>query len=136
MVLDLDVASPLRTQEDLEMGLSQISKDPDALNLFSVSPSARSPYYTMVEEGEQGYFNLIKPPDTPILARQSAPVTYDMNGSFYFYRDTFFQEQCPSAITERSLVYVMPHICFDFDESSDFAYFEYLLSQDALGFPV
>jgi len=136
MVLDLDVASPMRTQEDLEKGYAQIQHDEHALNLFSVSPSARSPYYTMVEEGGQGYFNLVKPPDSPIFARQNAPLTYDMNGSFYFYRDTFFQEQCQSALTPRSLVYVIPHICFDFDEAVDFDFFEYMLNNDALGFSV
>ena len=136
MVLDLDVASPMRTQEDLEKGYAQIQADARALNLFSVSPSSRSPYYTMVEEGGEGYFNLVKPPDTPILARQNAPITYDMNGSFYFYRNTFFQEQCPSALTARSLVYIMPHICFDFDQPVDFDFFEYMLNNDALGFLV
>jgi len=52
---------------------------------------------------------------------------YDLNASFYFYKKVFFEQGLNFAITERSLIYEMKHICFDLDEVEDFDYMEYLL---------
>lgn len=133
-LLDLDVTSPLRTVDDLENGLEILKRDPQALNLFSVSPAHRSPYFNMVERGEDGYFHLCKQPTATLLARQSAPKVYDMNASFYFYRRSFFDTDRLSAVSERSLLYEMPHQCFDLDAPDDFSYMEYLLTQKKLDF--
>lgn len=133
-LLDLDVTSPLRTVADLEQGFALLEKDPQALNLFSVSPAQRSPYFNMVEQGADGYMHLCKKPEAAILSRQNAPKVYDMNASFYFYRRAFFDRDRQSAISERSLVYEMPHRCFDLDTPEDFAFMEFLLSQNQLGF--
>ena len=39
-----------------------------------------------------------------------------------------------SAITEKSLIYEMNHICFDLDHPVDFLFMEYLLKNDKLDF--
>jgi CMP-N-acetylneuraminic acid synthetase len=41
-----------------------------------------------------------------------------------------------TAITPKSLVYVMPHPCFDLDEPLDFEMMDYLLKNKKLGFDV
>ncbi|MDO8468835.1 MAG: acylneuraminate cytidylyltransferase family protein [Candidatus Peribacter sp.] len=133
-LLDLDVTSPLRTVADLEQGFALLERDEAALNLFSVSPARRSPYFNMVERGEDGYVHLCKQPAATLLARQSAPKVYDMNASFYFYRRAFFDSAPQSAVSERSLIYEMPHLCFDLDAPEDFAFLEFLLAQNQLGF--
>lgn len=133
-LLDLDITSPLRTIEDLERGFQRLQQDPKALNLFSVSPARRNPYFNMVEEGKDGYVHLSKKPEGALLCRQNAPKVYDMNASFYFYRRTFFEDSPSGVVTERSLCYVMPHECFDLDDPEDFAYLEYLISQKRLDF--
>ena len=133
-LLDLDVTSPLRTQEDLHAGLALLEADPNALNLFSVNDAYRSPYYNMVEPGDDGYVHLSKKPDNPILSRQTSPKVYHLNASFYFFRRAFFDEGHTTPITDRSLVYVMPHKCFDLDDELDFDFLEFLLSNDKLDF--
>ena len=127
-VLDLDVTSPLRTVEDLDRGLRMLEDDPDALNLFSVSPAARNPYFNMVEQKENGYYGTVKPLGD-VLSRQAAPKVYDLNASFYFYRRAFFDAGLQGAITDRSLVYEMPHICFDLDHPIDFEFLSFLVAQ-------
>jgi len=133
-LLDLDVTSPLRTVEDLEQGFALLERDEAAFNLFSVSLARRSPYFNMVERGEDGYFHLCKQPAATLLARQNAPKVYDMNASFYFYRRAFFDSERQGAISERSLVYEMPHRCFDLDTPKDLAFLEFLIVQNQLGF--
>ena len=130
ILLDLDVTSPLRTQKDLNEGLEKLLENKDALNLFSVSKPHKNPYFNVVEDAGDGYCKLVRPSDT--LSRQTAPQVYDMNASFYFYRRVFFEHGCKSAITQKSLYYLMDHICFDLDEPFDFNIMEYLLKNNKL----
>ena len=132
-LIDLDCTSPLRTVEDVLAGLRMLEADPEALDLFSVNPAARNPYFNMVERKESGYFDLVKDGST-FTTRQSAPAVYDMNGSFYIYRRRFFELGLRDPNTPLSLVYVMPHRCFDLDEPADFDYMSFLLEQGRLGF--
>lgn len=133
-ILDLDVTSPLRTLEDLEKAFEMISNS-DAVTLFSVNPAARNPYFNMVEEKENGFYSLVKTnPDGGFLTRQSVPRVYDLNASFYWYKRVFFDSEFKSPITDKSIVYVMPHLCFDLDHPMDFTFMEFLLNNGKLDF--
>lgn len=132
-VLDLDCTSPLRTLQDVLEGFKLLEADPKALDLFSVSPAGRNPYFNMVEEKPGGYYDLVCD-DSAYTSRQSAPKVYDMNASYYIYRRKFFEEGRRDPNTPLSLVYVMPHRCFDLDEPADFDYMEYLLEKGKLDF--
>ena len=132
-ILDLDVTSPLRTVEDLENAFKMILEKEEALNIFSVSPPNRNPYFNMIEPTENGYCKLVKE-GLIIKSRQTAPVVYDMNASFYFYRREFFHQGWQTALTPKSMYYVVPHICFDLDHPSDFTVMEVLLKENLLDF--
>jgi CMP-N,N'-diacetyllegionaminic acid synthase len=132
-VLDLDVTSPLRTVDDLSNAFELIKKDEGALNLFSVNNASRNPYFNMVEIKENGYYGLVKSSES-FLTRQAAPKVYDLNASFYFYKRGFFYQQLKSAITTKSLIYEMPHICFDLDHPIDFEFMQFLIEKKKLGF--
>lgn len=133
-ILDLDVTSPLRTLDDLLLAFDLIKNNDPALNLFSVSKADRSPYFNMVEKKENGYYTLVKKSKTHVLTRQSAPNVFSMNASFYFYKRAFFDADLKSAITDFSLIYEMPHICFDLDEPIDFEFISYLILNNKLTF--
>lgn len=133
-VLDLDITSPLRTFNDLDESFAILKADKQALNLFSVNPAGRNPYFNMVEQKPNGYYGLVKKGD--FLTRQMAPLVYEMNASFYFYRREFFTSGCRSAITEKSLIYTMPHTCFDLDHMIDFEFMEYLMVNNKLTFQI
>jgi CMP-N-acetylneuraminic acid synthetase len=134
-VLDLDLTSPMRTLQDLKDGFELISSDPKALSLFSVNPSARNPYFNMVEQKENNYYHLVSQRGD-ILSRQSAPRVYDLNASFYFYRRELFEKNFKTVITPKSLIYEMPHECFDLDHPIDFEFLEFLLSNRKLSFEI
>ncbi len=133
-VLDLDVTSPLRNLNDIENSFYLI-KSSTANTLFSVNSAARNPYFNMVEEKENGFYSLVKTnSDGSFLTRQSAPKVFELNASFYWYRRNFFDLGFNSPITDKSLIYIMPHICFDLDHPIDFNFMEYLLEQKKLDF--
>lgn len=133
-ILDLDVTSPLRNLHDLIEAFEIIQKNDKAVNLFSVSPANRNPYFNMVEQKENGFFAQVKQPEGFILTRQSAPKVYDLNASFYFYKRAFFELGYKGAITERSLIYEVPHSCFDLDHPIDFEIISFLLEHNKLDF--
>lgn len=130
-ILDLDVTSPLRNMEDLDAAFQMILQDAQGLNLLSVNHANRNPYFNMVELQPNGYYGLIK--KGHFLTRQSAPPLYDLNASFYFYKRAFFNEKTP-VINEHTMIYVMPHACFDLDHPIDFEFMEYLMMNNKLDF--
>lgn len=124
-VIDLDVTSPIRTLEDIRNCVRMIEENKDALTIFSVNPCARNPYFNQVEESKDGYCHVVLA--GRYTSRQSAPKVYDMNGSIYVYRREALDCEDPRAVTPRSIVYVMDHICFDLDEPADYDYLSYLI---------
>lgn len=133
-VLDLDVTSPLRTLDDLKEAFKKIQADENAVNLFSVSESGRNPYFNQVEQKVNGYYAQVKALDSTVLSRQAAPEVYDLNASFYFYKRCFFDLGYKGAITDRSLIYLMKHVCFDLDHPIDFEMLSFLLENNKLDF--
>lgn len=131
-VIDLDVTSPLRTSEDLLNSIEILFNNEKALNLFSVSPANRNPYFNMVEEKGDGFVGLCKKGE--FLTRQSAPKVYDMNASYYIFKKNFFDEKHATVITDKSLVYEVPHLCFDLDHQIDFEFMSFLLENKKLDF--
>jgi CMP-N-acetylneuraminic acid synthetase len=130
-ILDLDVTSPLRTIQDLTISFNKINSS-DAVTLFSVNTASRNPYFNMVEENSNGFFDLVKKQNGNVLSRQSAPKVYELNASFYWYKRIFFDLGFNSPITEKSIIYIMPHICFDLDNPLDFSFLEFLMLNDKL----
>jgi CMP-N-acetylneuraminic acid synthetase len=133
-VIDLDVTSPLRTLEDLKIAFEKLKNNVEAHNLFSVSPANRNPYFNMVEESENGYYATSK--KGLFLTRQAAPKVYDMNASFYIFRESYFLNDFKSSITDKSLIYEVPHLCFDLDHPVDFDFMEFLLMNKKLDFDI
>ena len=133
-ILDLDVTSPLRTIDDLLSAFNRLKNNINALNIFSVNKANRNPYFNMVEKNNKGFYSKIK--KGTFLSRQSAPEVFDMNASFYFYRRVYFEKKIKTSISDKSLIYKMPHICFDLDNPIDFDYMEFLLSRKKLNFKI
>jgi len=133
-ILDLDVTSPLRNLKDLTNAFEMFVNDNDCLTLFSVSQASRNPYFNMVEEKNNRFYAQVKEPKDQILTRQSAPKVFDMNASFYFYKRLFFDKSYVGPITDKSKIYLIPHICFDLDDIIDFEFLSFLIKNKKLDF--
>jgi CMP-N,N'-diacetyllegionaminic acid synthase len=131
-ILDLDVTSPLRTIDDLKHAFELLQNNDNALNIFSVNKANKNPYFNMVEQKEDGYFQLSKKGE--FLTRQTAKPVFELNASFYFYKRLFFESDSKKVINERSLIYEMKHICFDLDHPIDFEFMSYLIKNKKLDF--
>ncbi|MBD3637739.1 MAG: acylneuraminate cytidylyltransferase family protein [Crocinitomicaceae bacterium] len=132
-LIDLDVSSPLRSVQDVVSAMEKLESNSDALNIFSVSEARKNPYFNMVEKNKDGFYSLSKDGRT-FYTRQSAHEVFELNASFYIYKKRFFEQKCTSAITNKSLVYKMDHICFDIDNEIEMHFLEYLLKENKLNF--
>ena len=131
-ILDLDVTSPLRTIDDLKQAFELLQKSENAINIFSVNKANKNPYFNMVEQNEDGFYELSKKGE--FLTRQSAKQVFELNASFYFYKRIFFDAASKKVINNNSLIYEMKHICFDLDHPIDFEFMSYLIENNKLDF--
>jgi len=134
-ILDLDITSPLRTFNDIENAFKIFIDNVESETLFSVNAASRNPYFNMVEENASGFYTLVKGNSIGgIMTRQSAPKVFELNASFYWYKRSFFNSLAKSPITGKSIIYEMPHICFDLDHLIDFMFLDFLISNNKLDF--
>jgi CMP-N-acetylneuraminic acid synthetase len=130
IVIDLDATSPVRKIADIEGALKLFSEQRPK-TVFSVVPARKNPYFNMVETNAQGYVELVKQSGKSVLRRQDAAKVYDMNASIYVYdRDYLIDENNKSAISDRSLAWVMADdASLDIDSEQDFQFIDYLAKE-------
>jgi len=133
-ILDLDVTSPLRTIDDLKQAFDLLQKNDGALNIFSVNKANKNPYFNMVEQKEDGYYELSKKGE--FLTRQSTKLVFELNASFYFYKRLFFDSDSIRVVNNFSLIYEMKHTCFDLDHPIDFEFMSFLIENNKLDFKI
>lgn len=125
-LVDLDATSPLRTPDDIRQAVDLL--EGSALgNVITVMPARRSPYFNMVEIGEDGAVHLSKSPGKNIYRRQDAPKSYDMNASIYVWdRESLFGRE--TLFNADTRAYVMPEErSIDIDSELDFLFVEFLM---------
>lgn len=90
-LIDLDITSPLRAENDVEKAFEQKENHPDWDLVFSVCESRRNPYFNMVKTigdlDNGGYVDKVI--ESPFTARQQAPAIYDLNASIYVFERDF-----------------------------------------------
>jgi CMP-N,N'-diacetyllegionaminic acid synthase len=128
--IDLDATSPLRLVNDIVESFNQFLKDEND-NLITAMPSRRSPYFNLVEVGNDGRVNLSKKLDYSIVRRQDAPKSYDMNASIYIWkRDALLNQS--SLFSDKTGLYEMPETrSIDIDSELDFEFVEFMMRKNA-----
>lgn len=128
-LIDLDATAPLRNIDDIKNSFAQFSRD-DNDNLITAMPSRRSPYFNLVEVGNDGKVYLSKKLESAILRRQDAPKSYDMNASIYIWkRNVILNEK--TLFLDKTGLYVMPEErSIDIDTELDFEFVEFMMRKN------
>jgi CMP-N,N'-diacetyllegionaminic acid synthase len=126
VLVDLDATSPLRRPEDID-GAVRLLEERSVANLITGAIARRSPYFNLVEIGEDEVVRVSKQLDKLLVRRQDSPKCYDMNASIYVWRrDALFTD--PAVFKEDTLLYVMPEErSIDIDSELDFKFVEFLM---------
>ena len=131
-----DELNAMRDMSYQDLAFHIFEKEPETLNVFSVSKAHKNPYFNMVEQDENGYVHLCKPLNQSVYSRQSAPEVFEMNASFYIFRNEYFKLNKDSVFTKKTRPFIMDHICFDIDETLDFEFMEFLVKNQKLDFEI
>jgi CMP-N-acetylneuraminic acid synthetase len=130
VVADLQPTSPLRLPSDI-VGAVALLDDGDVDNVITGSSAKCSPYFNLVEERSDGSVGLSKPTDPPIVRRQDAPRTFDMNGSIYVWRRATLMRDV-GLFLEKTHLFEMPEErSADIDTELDFQFVEFLAERSA-----
>lgn len=125
-ICDLDSTSPLRIVSDI-VGAVDLLESKKQGNVITGAKSRRSPYFNLVEVLPDGRVGLSKTPDHPIVRRQDAPRTFDMNASIYVWtRDSLLGSK--TVLTDKTWLFEMPEDrSLDIDSIFDLELVEFLL---------
>lgn len=85
-MLDLDITSPLRTEQDIENAFARAAERPDLQIIFSVCEARRNPWFNMFKIVDDHAEMVI---NSAFTGRQQAPEVYDVNASIYVIRRDF-----------------------------------------------
>lgn len=127
LIIDLDVTAPIRWLRDLDNCLSlYVHRKPEVI--LSVVKSRKNPYFNMLEENNEGYFELCKK-KAFIPSRQQVPPVYDMNASINCFSRSFLLNKKNKAYTDskKTLVYLMEDYAIDIDTELDLKYINFLM---------
>lgn len=130
VVVDLDPTSPLRSIDDIKGAVALLESE-NVGNVVTAAPARRSPYFNLVEVGDDGVVHLSKPPASTIVRRQDSPSCFDMNASIYVWkRAALFQN--PGVFASDTRLFVMPEErSLDIDSELDFQIVNYLMTARA-----
>ena len=85
-VIDLDITSPLRTEQDIENAFAKAQEREDLQIIFSVCEARRNPWFNMFKiVGDHAEMVI----ESQFTGRQQAPEVYDVNASIYVIRRAF-----------------------------------------------
>ena len=125
VIVDLDVSSPLRNDQDITNAINKFKKE-NSNNLITVCRSRKNPYFNMVEYNKNK-LKIVKKNKKKILRRQDAPKVFDVNASIYIWKRNFLLKT-NNIISEKTSVYEMPlKRSIDIDNKDDFELVKYYL---------
>lgn len=129
VIVDLDATSPLRHVADIQ-GAVRLFEECGGGNVITGAPARRSPYFNLVELGEDGRVRLAKTAERPIVRRQDAPKCFDMNASIYVWSRSSLFDLAATVIGHDTFLYEMPEDrSFDIDSEVDFEIVEFLMKR-------
>lgn len=127
----LQTTSPLRSVDDIRRGVALWEAHRPS-NVVAVTAARVSPYYTLLEEAEDGTLRLSKELDTNVSRRQDSPQCWEINGAVYvFDRNKYVAE--PSTLYPDTMILEMPQgRSFDIDTELDWCIVESLWGRGVL----
>ena len=126
-LVDLDVTVPLKSASDIDGAITMALNDPSADVIITGYEPERNPYFNMVEIGENGFAEIVKKGDKPIVRRQDAPQVYSLTPAAYVVKKSalYDYEHWSRA---KCKIFPMPRErAVDIDTEIDFKIVEFLM---------
>ena len=122
-IIDLDATNPLRRVRFIADAF-HLAHDRNC-TVLSATPARKNPFFNQVFKPDDEY-RLVKS-GLPVLARQNAPVVYDLNASIGVFPYWQLEKGKETATEPGFVIYEMPYwAAFDIDNAVDFDIVELL----------
>lgn len=125
--LSLPATSPLRAPSDIKNCLQALDETADAV--ITVTSSARSPYFNMVSNDDDGYAHVVLG-SKHFERRQDVPLVYDISTVAYVTRPEFILTQDRLFDGRVRAVFVPKERAIDIDDEFDFKVAEAFFEND------
>ncbi len=122
-VMLLQPTSPFRNQEDFNAMIHNYSDKIDMV--VSVKEAKENPYFTLFEEGQNGYLNKSK--TSNFLRRQDCPSVFAFNGSMYLINTESLKAMQINEFTKIKKVVMPEERSIDIDTIADWVLAEFYI---------
>lgn len=126
--VSLPPTSPLRAVEDVEAAILEIFKKKAEI-CISVTPTNHSPYFNMVNIGDDGSVNLVIEPKRRIFRRQDSPKIFNITTVVYVAKPDFIL-RCNNIFAGKVTSVIVPkNRSVDIDDIYDFKLAEIIMKE-------
>lgn len=128
-LVDMDVTVPLKNTDDINGAIAMALSDSNTDVVITGYEPERNPYFNMMEQMPDGFFEIVKKGDKPIVRRQDAPLVYSLTPAAYVIKKSalYAYEHWSKA---KCKIYPIPRErAVDIDTEIDFSIVEFLMQQ-------
>jgi N-acylneuraminate cytidylyltransferase/CMP-N,N'-diacetyllegionaminic acid synthase len=128
-LVDMDVTVPLKNANDINGAIQKALDDVSVDVVITGYEPERNPYFNMMEIKPNGFAEIVKKTDKPIVRRQDAPEVYSLTPAAYVVKKSalYNYEHWSKA---KCKIYPIPRErAVDIDTEIDFKIVEFLMNQ-------
>lgn len=126
-LVDLDVTVPLKTSADIDGAIQLALGDTNTDVVITGYEPERNPYFNMMEVKENGYAEIVKTSERPIVRRQDAPVVYSLTPAAYVIKKSALYEFEHWSKAKCKIFAIPRERAVDIDTEIDFKIVEFLM---------
>lgn len=130
-LVDLDVTVPLKTATDIDGAIRLALNDKQADVVITGYEPERNPYFNMMEVKEDGFAEIVKRSDKPIVRRQDAPEVYSLTPAAYVIKRSALYNYEHWSKAKCKIHPIPRERAVDIDTEIDFKMIEFLMDYNS-----
>lgn len=127
-LVDLDVTVPLKTADDIDGAIQFALNNIEADVVITGYEPERNPYFNMMEINENGFAEIVKKSDRPIVRRQDAPKVYSLTPAAYVVKKSALYQYEHWSKAACKIHQIEREHAIDIDSEIDFKIVEFLMN--------
>ncbi len=128
-IVDMDVTVPLKNVADIDGAIQLALNDKNVDVVITGYEPERNPYFNMMEINENGYAEIVKKLDKPIVRRQDAPAVYSLTPAAYVVKKSALYEFEHWSKAKCKIFPIPRERAVDIDTEIDFKIVEFLITK-------
>ena len=128
IMVSIPTVAPLGLASDIDDCINEFEKSSTDI-VITVTTAQRSPYFNMVKQNDQGFYELINPNSVTTSRRQDAPIVFDITTVCYVASSAFVLSKNSIFEGRVKAVEIPAERSIDIDSELDFKIAEFLFSK-------